>query len=317
MNHSFRNTCISRLFSLSLLLAALFAASTMVSGQTITFAQFFELNGSQDFFWTNNAGANGSFATIPGGSPIYFTYQNIVGLDPQLQGIQLAHLTITTTSLQPGSLNGSTVTQPFDQVATVEITRDTPTTPDVGGGNHTLLLRAVFTPAANTPGLVGSNGGNSATLSATTPDHSVTFSSHFVTFIATTQRNMALSFSSVTPGFSLGLGGFLQDMTAAGSGTFASNPVPTVTISTAAGVSVGGRVYVKGGVPQSNTSVTLQTQDGSIRTARTSSFGFFSFDDLTAGQSVIVSVRSKRFVYQPRVISLDDNAADVNFTPEP
>lgn len=320
MNNSLRNTHIWRLVLSCAMFVALFAASSAVNGQTVTFAQFFERNGTQDFIWTNNGGISGTFSTVAGsppGSPIFFTYQNIVGLDPSLQGIQLAHMTVTTTAFQSGSVNGSTVTQPLDQIVTIEITRDTPAPPGVGGGSRTRLLRAVITPAANTPGLTGTNGGNSANLNATTPDHNVVFTSHFLSFAATTQRNMALSFSSVTPGFSLGLGGFLQSLTAAGSGTFASNPVPVYVGPTAANVSVGGRVFGPNGRAVGNALVTLTEGDGTVRTARTSSFGYFQFDDVSNGQAVLVAVRSKRYTYEPQLISLQDSALDLSFTPVP
>lgn len=294
-------------------LAVLFAVPVL--GQTVTFAQFFERNGTQDFTWTNNGGTSGTFATVPGGSPIFFTYQNVSGLPAELQGIQLAHMTVTSTSFQAGNLSGGTVTQPFDQIITINITRDTPAAPGTGGGDRTRLLQVVIAPSISQPGIVGNNGGNSATLSATTPTHVVAFSSHFLSFGATTDRNMALSFSSVTPNFSLGLGSFLQSVTAAGSGTFASNPVPSYGGPTAADVRVAGRVLRSNGMPARNVEVYLTDQIGNVRMARTSAFGYFNFEGIQSGQSVVLSVKSKLYQYQPQMVSLGDNATDITIMP--
>ncbi|MCC7309500.1 MAG: carboxypeptidase regulatory-like domain-containing protein [Acidobacteria bacterium] len=309
---------LQKIYLLRLVLSCAFFAVLLAVpalGQTVTFAQFFEQNGTQDFVWTNNGGISGTFANVPGGSPIFFTYQNISGLPAELQGIQIAHMSVTTTAFLAGSVSGPNLTQPLDQVITIDITRDTPASPGTGGGNRTRLLRVVISPAINNPGLVGNNGGNSATLSATTPDHIVTFSSHFLSFGATTDRNMALSFSSVTPAVSLGAGSFLQSVTAAGSGTFASNPVPTYGGPTAAAVRVAGRVLGPSGMPVRNAEVRLTDQNGVVRSARTTAFGYFAFEGIQAGQVVLLNVLSKRYTYQPQVISLTDSATDLTFMP--
>lgn len=291
----------------------LFSPFLTVNGQTTTFAQFFERFGTQDFVFTNNT-TSADFNTIGGGSQIFFIYSNIVGLDPSLQGIQNARMFVTTNTTQTGTLSGSTVTQPLNQTVTIQVIRDTPA--PVGGGSRTNLLTAVITPAANTPGIVGTNGGNSATLSATTPDHVVTFTSDFLLFGLTTQRNLAFSFSSVAPSVALGSGSFLQSFSAAGSGTFASSPPPVPFTVSAAPVFVSGRVSYSNGTGFNNATVVLTDAGGRQYAVRTGSFGNFLFEDIPAGQTVIVSVRSKRFVFTPVVLSLDDNITDLNFVAE-
>lgn len=300
----------------SLALSTIFAAALAIgaNAQTTTFAQFFEQLGTNDFGFINNT-SSGNFDTIPGGTAVFFLYQNITGLDPSLQGIQTAHLFMSTVTTQPGGTSSGTVTQPFNQAVTIQIIRDTPAPPGVGNSTRTNLLTAVITPAGQTPSLTGADSGNSATFSVTTPDHTVTFSSHFITFSATTARNLALSFSSVSPSFALGSGSFLQTLTAAGSGTFASNPVPVPLGPTAADVSVTGRVLGPNGVPARNFEVLLTEQNGNKRIARTSNFGYFEFHGLESGQGVVVAVRSKRYQYQPQFISLSDNAFDLSFVP--
>lgn len=294
----------------------LFSSFATGYGQTTTFAQFFERNGTQDFVFTNNT-TSANFDAVSGGSPIFFIYSNIVGLDPSLQGIQNAHLFITTTTTQSGTLSGGTVTQPLNQTVTVQIIRDTPAPPGVGSGSGTNLLTAVFSPSGNTPAIVGSNGGNSATLSATTPDHVVTFTSDFLLFGLTTQRNLAFSFSSVAPSLALGSGSFLQSVAAAGSGTFASSPPPVPFTTSSAPVSVGGRVLSRNGRGLSNATVTIIEADGTQHSARTGTFGHFRFGDIEAGQTVLVSVRSKQFTFTPMVIQLEDSIDDLSFVAQP
>ena len=294
----------------------LFSSFLTVTGQTTTFAQFFEDDGSQDFVFTNNT-SSATFNTVSGGSGIFFIYQNIVGLDPSLQGIQNARLFITTTPTQSGSSGGGTVTQPLNQTVTVQIIRNTAAPIGVGSGPRTNMLTAVFSPLATTPGIVGSNGGNSANLSATTPDHVVTFTSDFLLFGITTQRNLAFSFSSVIPSIALGSGSFLQSFTAAASGTFASNPVPTIFIPTAASVSLSGRVLTTNGTGVRNAQVFLTESDGTVRMTRTGSFGYFDFTDIASGQTVIVSVLSKQRTFPTQVVSLLDSVSQLDFVADP
>ncbi|MEP6945146.1 MAG: carboxypeptidase-like regulatory domain-containing protein [Acidobacteriota bacterium] len=297
-----------RLFGVFVISAA--ALTLNVGAQTTTFAQFFERNGTNDFVFTNNT-SSATFDTIGGGTPIYLLFSNISDLDPSLATVQSAHLFITTTTTNPATLTGGTITQPLNSVVTIQIIRDTPA--PVGSGSATNLLTATFSPSAFSPSMVGSSGGNSATLQATTPDNNVLFTSDFLNFRSTTSRNLSFSFSSASPSFSLGAGGFVQSFLAAGSGTFASNPPPTVFIPTAAPVSVTGRILNPYGAGLQNAIVTVIEANGAVHTAQTSAFGYFSFPAVESGQSVVISVRSKQFQFDPQIATLGDNIADLQF----
>jgi hypothetical protein len=84
---------------------------------------------------------------------------------------------------------------------------------------------------------------------------------------------------------------------------------------TAANVSVGGRVLDSAGRGIRNAQVSLIDQAGIVRRTRSSTFGYFRFDDIEAGQSVIVSVSANRyrFTTQTQLIDLVDNVTDVDF----
>ena len=96
-----------------------------------------------------------------------------------------------------------------------------------------------------------------------------------------------------------------------GIDTFSYAPV------TAAGVDVSGRVMTyAGGRGLRNALVTLTDQGGQSRTALTGSNGNYLFADVEAGQTYVISVRSRRFNYSPRVLQINDSIADLDFVPE-
>ncbi len=77
----------------------------------------------------------------------------------------------------------------------------------------------------------------------------------------------------------------------------------------AAGVSIQGRVTNAFGNGIRNVRMIVSEVDGTTHYATTSTFGYYRFDDITSGQTVIMSVSSKWFSFnQPvRLITLDDS----------
>lgn len=103
---------------------------------------------------------------------------------------------------------------------------------------------------------------------------------------------------------------------AAGSGPYTLNlNCTTVSVPTAAGVSVGGRVALANGTGLSRVTVSVTGSNGQIRTATTNSFGFYRFDSLPAGDTYTfqVSSRKYRFSNPTQVVSVNDNIANLNF----
>lgn len=84
---------------------------------------------------------------------------------------------------------------------------------------------------------------------------------------------------------------------------------------TAALVSVSGRVTTSGGQGIRNVSVSLTDSEGDVRRAVTNSFGKYRFDDVEAGQTVILGVASKRYAFTnpTRVLMVVDDIADADF----
>lgn len=88
---------------------------------------------------------------------------------------------------------------------------------------------------------------------------------------------------------------------------------------TSAPASIGGRVSTAEGNGIRNAAVTVSGGDlPAPVTVKTGSFGIFTFENLTVGQTYIISVESKRFVFNPptRVITLDGNVTDLSFVSE-
>ena len=84
---------------------------------------------------------------------------------------------------------------------------------------------------------------------------------------------------------------------------------------TAANIVVGGRVTTASGMGIANTTVTLSDMTGARRTALTNAFGYFQFTDVQAGQTVIVTVLSKRYTFSQPSLAVDagEDIFDVNF----
>lgn len=84
---------------------------------------------------------------------------------------------------------------------------------------------------------------------------------------------------------------------------------------TAADLSVSGRVLTPEGRGLSNATVYLTDSDGVMRYVRSNTFGYYRFDEIEAGQTVLMGVRSKRFSFEPRVITINENLLDFDFYP--
>ncbi len=85
---------------------------------------------------------------------------------------------------------------------------------------------------------------------------------------------------------------------------------------TAANASISGRVTTANGLGIRNAEIVLSGNSiGEPRRVTTSSFGYFTFEDLRVGETYVVTVNSRRFTFQApsQVLSLTDNAFDVNF----
>ncbi len=84
---------------------------------------------------------------------------------------------------------------------------------------------------------------------------------------------------------------------------------------TAASVMVGGRVLTARGRGIGNVIIRLTDSAGNTRTARTSAFGFYRFDEVAAGETYVVSATGKRYTFnqQTQVLNANADTNDINF----
>ena len=89
---------------------------------------------------------------------------------------------------------------------------------------------------------------------------------------------------------------------------------------TAAQASISGRVLTSDGMGVRNAEMVLtgNSLETPLRVS-TSSFGYFSFENLAIGETYVLTVNSRRFTFQvpSRVISLTDNATGIDFVADP
>jgi hypothetical protein len=98
-----------------------------------------------------------------------------------------------------------------------------------------------------------------------------------------------------------------------------NNITVSSSVTTAAGVSIGGRVVTAGGRPIAKVQVVSNDLGGNTRAVLTNPFGFYRFDDLQAGTTVLISVRAKGYLFtEPtRVLFLSDNLSTFDFIAAP
>ena len=76
---------------------------------------------------------------------------------------------------------------------------------------------------------------------------------------------------------------------------------------------ITGRIFTGNGRAVSKALVTLTNEAGDIFYSPANPFGYYRFDNVRAGQTVTVSVRSKQFVFLPQTVNVNTNYGDLNF----
>lgn len=85
-------------------------------------------------------------------------------------------------------------------------------------------------------------------------------------------------------------------------------------VVTAANASVSGKVTNNSGRAIYRANVELINQKGERRSVLTNSFGFYQFDDVQAGQTYVLRVRSSRNNQSvQQIVTVNDSIADLNF----
>lgn len=93
---------------------------------------------------------------------------------------------------------------------------------------------------------------------------------------------------------------------------------PVAFAPTATPVTVSGRVTTASGRGIRNVSITMTDSNGNERTAQTTAFGYYRFDGVTAGETVVIRTKAKRysFIQSSIVRSTNDQISDADFVSE-
>jgi hypothetical protein len=85
-------------------------------------------------------------------------------------------------------------------------------------------------------------------------------------------------------------------------------------VPTAAGVDVSGRVLTPNGAGLRNAIVTLTDSRGVTQTSRSTTFGYYKFEDVRVGETYVLAVNSKRYVFTPRTVQVFDEVTGLDIT---
>jgi CSLREA domain-containing protein len=184
---------------------------------------------------------------------------------------------------------------------------------DSAGDAQNTNLPITFQPSdiLNTPPVIGpltiANGGTTPTraLGPTSP--------------AVDQGNNALAVDSDGSPLLIDQRGFSRIV----DGNFDSNAVVDIgayefasLAPTAAGVTISGRVLDPKGNGVIRAKVSITDSQGNVRTAQTNSFGRYSFEGVAVGETYIISVFAKAYQYDPQVVTVTDELAEIDFIPQ-
>lgn len=88
-------------------------------------------------------------------------------------------------------------------------------------------------------------------------------------------------------------------------------------VPTAAAVSVSGRITSPFGSGINRARVILTDSNGETRTAFTNPFGYFRFENVSAGETYVFDVKAKHNSFTPQVLVINEETNELNFIAEP
>lgn len=93
--------------------------------------------------------------------------------------------------------------------------------------------------------------------------------------------------------------------------------VNTSLPATAANVSIGGRVLTAAGKGLANATLTLTDINGVARVTRTERGGNYRFDDVRAGETYVMTVKSRHYRFDSQIVTPNEDLTGLNFVAEP
>jgi uncharacterized repeat protein (TIGR01451 family) len=89
----------------------------------------------------------------------------------------------------------------------------------------------------------------------------------------------------------------------------------TTQITTAASATISGRVSTSKGRGLPRATVALTAPNGDVMYAVTNQRGYYRFADLEVGENYVLSVRSKRYVFETKTVFVTQDLAEIDFAP--
>ncbi len=98
-----------------------------------------------------------------------------------------------------------------------------------------------------------------------------------------------------------------------------NNVVISAFFPTAATANVGGQVFSSLNRPLANAVITMIDPMGDIRTARTNTFGYYNFPEVIVGETYVLEIRSKRYIFPnpTQIVTVNEDLDSINFYAEP
>jgi hypothetical protein len=90
--------------------------------------------------------------------------------------------------------------------------------------------------------------------------------------------------------------------------------VVTLPAAASPALEISGRVLTPDGRGLRNAVVRLTDSNGTQRTATTSSFGFYGFDNVSPGETYVLGVESKRYRFGARILLVTQSLSDQDIT---
>jgi len=201
-----------------LLLFCALGMASLLSAQTITFAQFTQVNPDKSLVFDNGQFNSASFNTTDTttGVDVQFRYNDqlsFTGALSALDGMQDARMTLKSTVQTPATSSdfGTLRIQPVDS-GVIEFKRATA----IDGKD--LLLAIHFTGA-----YLVDFGSSGSLFAAENANSTITYTSDFLNFDPTTPENWSLGLSGVSPVAIQAPNQLLSSFTASTAGTFDAN----------------------------------------------------------------------------------------------
>jgi hypothetical protein len=97
------------------------------------------------------------------------------------------------------------------------------------------------------------------------------------------------------------------------AGTAPTGPMGKCLAEAAPFSTITGRVTTSAGQALRNAAVTLTDAGGAKRTAVTSSFGVYTFNNVPAGSGYVLGVASKRYRFTPLTLNVSQNLTGIDF----